>query len=288
MNRQIILTTILSGGIGFALAVILLPREPSASANSPADHSTESATSATTPARPTALLRRHERQSPEARTEAETTIASILRRKEARLEEIHKRSRGFLTLEDKQEIESIEQQLLQELKDRLSPEEYIHYQGQLYKDTEVGRKLTRIAGANEAELAAVAEYQRTQDGLDPKADNDLKYQEMKAELAAKFGEERASLLLSMRDTEYSETYAFTQRFGLEPSIATDILRIRNESGLALVKAHQGLRASREGLDEYENKTRQIREQTHKHFNELVGEDAAKVFIRDAEHAIWLR
>ncbi len=281
----------ISGGLGFILGAVAISLSSSAQSEYHASATeTESIVSTgTAPQKLTSLLRRHERQSPEASTEAEAIIASIQRRKEARLEEIDKRSRGFLTWEDRQEREAIEKEADQELSSRLSPDEYHLYRGQRYKETYDGRRLVQILGVNEDELAAVAEYKRVQFELDPNADNDLKYQEMKKELSAKVGEERASLFLSMHDPDFSENYAFTQRFGLDTSIARDLLRLKHESLMDRMKMNQEiLNGARYDPEVYQERTRQIGEQTHKRLNDLVGEDAAKIFIRDAEHATWLR
>jgi hypothetical protein len=217
-------------------------------------------------------------------TVSDNSVSHILRKKSDRIKQIMAQTHGFVTQEDKKLIEEAEQAAQVEIRQAMTPEEFRQYETDRFKETEFGGQLMANFGVSDNELDAVRQFMKAQEGLDSAPDRDAAQERNQASLAAILGKERFQVFMQSIDPGYREAVAFSQRFGLDPSVADAIMQLRKEAMWASIQINSPSFDPNQVSRSFKAKDQAIRES----LSQLVGSKAADIYIRDAKLGNWAR
>ena len=209
-------------------------------------------------------------------------FSNILRRKETRQSQIRAQAHGFLTQEDKKLMAVAEREAEIELQRALTPEEFRNYRIEQFRASDFGRALETNFGATKDELDAIDEYTRARAGLDSKLDTDPAQEQNLAALEARLGAERFDRFMQFKDPAYQEAAAFAQHFNLDPAVVDQIIQLRNAAQMSAVQVTGPAFNLEDASNMYRTRSQVLRDR----LAQIVGAQAADVYLRDAAQADW--
>jgi hypothetical protein len=209
-----------------------------------------------------------------------SAIADITERRDQQIAEIRDRAKGFETEDDRRAIAKIQQESDAQIKALLSDNENQALQVEQFKQSDLGKGLIEHYAPSDTELAAISDYEKAiadvvATGGDLEGVNTASLQRLERIL----GEERLKEFMNYRDPEFLEKLNFVKRFNLPPKTAMDLAQLQAEHGKFMLETiKQGQYRPDPNL----------KEKFRSRVKQLLGAEAAEVYIREAKSALWLR